>query len=223
MTAMPMLTRLFLTIALALASAALPAVGRAATTPALVLDADQQEIVKSINKRLNAIGSIQGDFVQIGPNGERSEGRVYIQRPGKMRFEYDKPHPILIVSDGDRVAVEDRKAQTTDQYPLDLTPLRLILGENINLGQDAEIVAVERNDNSLSVTLAEKSGRVPGQLNLLVDAETMDLVQWTVTDAQGLQTSVALYNMVEGKKAKPSLFYINENIFPEQRGSQNPR
>lgn len=178
---------------------------------------DREAAIDAIQAKLNSIGTMHGAFVQTGPNGEHSEGRVYIQRPGKMRFEYDEPNPMLIISDGRRVAVEDRKAKTTDQYPLRMTPLGLMLGENINLRQEANILSITVDPERVTIFMEDKDRKVPGQLTLVFAAGSYDLLQWSVRDAQGLVTSVALYDLVEGQKVSANLFYINENIFPEGR------
>ncbi|MGE0230240.1 MAG: outer-membrane lipoprotein carrier protein LolA [Flavobacteriaceae bacterium] len=187
---------------------------RSETTPEATPQ-DREAAITSIQRKLNSIRTMHGTFVQTGPDGSRSEGRVYIQRPGKMRFEYDLPHPMLIVSDGRRVAVEDRKAKTTDQYPLRLTPLGMMLKDNIDLREEANILAVDIGPETVSIFMEDKDTKIPGQLTLVFDANTYDLLQWSVRDAQGLVTSVALYDIVEGEQVSAKLFYINENIFPE--------
>ena len=176
---------------------------------------DREAAITAIQAKLNSIGSMHGTFVQTGPDGGRSEGRVYIQRPGKMRFEYDLPHPMLIIADGRRVAVENRKAKTTDQYPLRLTPLGMLLKENINLRDEANVLAVSIGPETVSIIMEDKDSKVPGQLTLVFAVGTYDLLEWSVRDAQGLVTSVALYDIVEGEQVSAKLFYINENIFPE--------
>ena len=181
---------------------------------AALLDEQQEAAVDAIIKRLNGLKRFWRTFIQTGPNGERSQGRVFMQRPGKLRFDYGTPHPMLIIANGRWVAVEDRKANTTDQYPVKLTPLRFLLADEINLREDAEITNVFTGPETVEIILREKSDKIPGQLSLLFNSQDYSLLQWTVTDAQGLNTSVALYDIEEGQKLSPRLFYIDLNIDP---------
>ena len=89
-----------------------------------------------------------GNFVQVGPDGSRVKGEFYIQKPGKVRFEYDPPSPIEIVADGQSVVVRDRKLATQDLYPLSQTPLRFLLSERIDLMRDTNVIGVRADESS---------------------------------------------------------------------------
>ncbi len=201
-----------MTIALlALAAAgvsSVPALAKAAPTP---LSPEQSAVLARVNGYFNDLVHLQGRFTQIGPNGEFSEGRFYIARPGKIRFEYEAPNPILIVADGFWVGIEDRKLKTTDKYPLSATPLSLLLDERVNLRDEATIIDAREEEGFLSITFEDNSGISPGQLTLIFGAEDLMLRQWVVLDAQGLRTEVSLFDQVAGSPIDPKLFWITDN------------
>src|SRR5579862_6821406 len=112
----------------------------------------QRNDLARVSHAMNAIRSMEGNFVQVGPEGQIDQGRFYIAKPGRMRFEYANPNPTLIVSDGRWVAVENRKLNTVDRYALWTTPLSLILGDDIDLRDHTEIVSVEHRGDQLLVS-----------------------------------------------------------------------
>lgn len=163
-----------------------------------------------VSAYLNAITSMQASFVQVGPNGELDQGMVYAKKPGRLRFEYAPPSPYLIVSDGTTIAVANSKLRTVDRYPLVENPLNLILRENIDLTKDSRIVAVERQAGTLRITAAEKSGPLKGQVTLIFANPATELRQWIITDAQGLQTMIALKNSKTQVNLPPDLFVLRD-------------
>ena len=163
-----------------------------------------------ISAYLNSISSLQASFVQVGPNGELDQGMVYARKPGRLRFEYAPPSPYLIVSDGVTIAVANSKLRTVDRYPLVENPLNIILRENIDLAKDPRVVSVERQAGTLRVTAAEKSGPLRGQVTLIFASPATELRQWIITDAQGLQTMIALKNTKTDVDLPASLFVLRD-------------
>ena len=159
-----------------------------------------------VSAYLNAISSLQASFVQVGPNGELDQGVIYARKPGRLRFEYAPPSPYLIVSDGVTIAVANSKLRTVDRYPLVDNPLNLILREGVDLSRDSRITAVERQPGMLRITATEKSGPMKGQVTLIFGHPATELRQWIITDAQGLQTMIALKNMKTNVELRPELF-----------------
>lgn len=157
-------------------------------------EADKAELDK-VSAYLNSIKTMQGAFIQIGPQGQADQGRFYIEKPGKMRFEYQPPNPVLIVSDGSTVFVKNSQLNTVDHYALADTPLNLILSNSIDLKRRSEIVGLEHQQGSLVVSARSRSSRAQGNITLVFAEPTLELRQWTVVDAQGLSTTVALRNV----------------------------
>jgi outer membrane lipoprotein-sorting protein len=173
-------------------------------------DANQKAQAAKVSSYLSSLQTLVGNFVQVGPDGSKTKGDFYIQKPGKVRFEYDAPSPIAIIADGSSVAVRDRKLATQDIYPLSQTPLRFLLSDRIDLLKDTNVVNVTADDLFISVTIEEKQALIgTSRLMLMIGAKDGQLKQWTVTDPQGYDTTVAVYNLDTSKKVDPGLFKID--------------
>ena len=121
-----------------------------------------------------------------------------------MRFEYDAPSPIELIADGQSVVVRDRKLATQDVYPLSQTPLRFLLADRIDLMKDTNVVAVYADDVFVTVVIEEKNTLVgTSRLMMMFGAKDMQLKQWTVTDPQGYDTTVAVYNLDTTQRPDP--------------------
>jgi outer membrane lipoprotein-sorting protein len=176
-------------------------------------DANQRALLEKISNYLSGVQTLVGNFVQVGPDGKRVEGTLYLQKPGKVRFEYKPPSPIDIIADGSSVVVNDRSLETHDFYPLSQTPLRYLLADHIDLLRDTDVISVSADDTFISVIIEETKIAIgTSRLLIMFDAKTLLLKQWTVTDPQGLDTTVAVYNLDTSKKPDPNLFVIN---YPE--------
>ncbi len=175
-------------------------------------DAGQQEVLANISASLASFRTMEGQFIQFGPHGEQSEGIFYIQRPGRIRFHYKPPVRLDVISDGRTVAVRDMRAMTQDLYPLSKTPLRYLLAENIDLTSDRLVRQVRQERDLIAVVIVERTAFSDGKLTLVFDPKTYELKQWIVTDAQGLNTSVAIYNVTTGKAQDPKLFHITYDL-----------
>lgn len=196
-----------LALVCALSATSLIAAGPDAAKAAL--NDEQRATLSDISRYFSDIRTMQGEFVQFGPNGERAEGKFFLARPGRIRFHYAPPARVDIIADGTSVSIKDRKLATQDIWPLNKTPLRFLLAERINLTSDANVTSVSVEPDLVTVTITEDTTFVQGKLTLIFDAESRELKQWTVTDAQGLDTSVAIYNVEIGKPTNPKLFVID--------------
>ena len=182
-------------------------------------DANQRAQVAKISTYLSSLSTLVGNFVQVAPNGQRTTGEFYMQKPGNVRFAYDPPSPIDVVSDGSSMVVRDRKLATQDVYPLSQTPLRYLLSDRIDLMKDTNVVAVTSDDVFVTVTIEEKQALIgTSRLMLMVGAKDFQLKQWTVTDPQGYDTTVAVYNLNTQAKPDPDLFKIDFTRYDQGRG-----
>ena len=183
---------------------------KGASAKATAFDAKQRALLEKISGYLSGVQTLVGSFVQVGPDGRRVEGSFYIQKPGKVRFAYNPPSPIEIIADGSAVVVRDRSLDTQDFYPLSQTPLRYLLADHIDLLRDTDVVSVSADDTFITVVIEETKLVVgTNRLMIMFDAKNLQLKQWTVTDPQGLDTTVAVYNLDSGRKPDPNLFVIN--------------
>ena len=200
-------------------------VGPAATTspgaaprPTGGFDATQRALVDRVSGYLSGLQTLVGDFVQVGPDGQRTEGQFFIQKPGKVRFEYNPPSPVDVVADGHSVVVRDRKLDTQQLFSLSQTPLRFLLSDRIDLLRDTNLISVSADDTFVTVVIEETQTLIgTSRLMLMVGAKDFQLRQWTVTDPQGFDTTVAVYNLDTTKKLDPNLFKITYSDRPDPR------
>jgi outer membrane lipoprotein-sorting protein len=170
-----------------------------------------------IDASMNATFSFQGDFRQVAPNGAVSKGKIWLQRPGKVRFEYDAPSPLLIVSNGVTLVQNDRQLETFDRVPLSATPLNYFLKENINLAEDTEVTALQKLPGQWIVTARDGSGQQEGAITLVFDSETLALQTWIIADDFGGATRVSLSNLQYNGRIDPRKFVLREDSRRERR------
>ena len=176
---------------------------------------DAKTIAK-ISKHFSSVPTMMGEFVQFGPDGEQTGGRFFIKRPGKVRFDYTKPSPILVKADGRTVGVHNRKLKTWDFFPLSKTPLRLLLADRINVN-DKSIKSVKTEDDLTTVVLGNKSIFGNSKITLMFDPKSFDLRQWTITDNQGKDTTVMIFNVQRNIDLNRRLFHIDKMGILERR------
>ncbi len=194
------------------ASAARP--GPAAPVAVTPVQQDQDragpDVLQKVSEYWNRVQVLAGNFVQVDPDGSRKTGDFYMQKPGRVRFEYDAPVPLELISNGQSVAVRDRKLNTQDITPLSQTPLRFLLAETTDLARDPHVVGAYQDTLYVTVVMEEKVPMLGTyRLMLLFDAKTYALKQWIVTDPQGYDTSVAVSNLNYNARPDPKLFVIN--------------
>jgi outer membrane lipoprotein-sorting protein len=173
--------------------------------------------LKDISAYLNSLTTADTDFTQVNADGSVSTGKLFIQRPGRARFEYAPPDKSLVLASGGQVAIFDAKSnQAPEQYPLKRTPLNLILASNIDLAQAKMVVAHSEDKNATKVVAQDPQHPEYGTIALVFTANPMALRQWVITDDLGQQTTVILGEMHKGANYKPSTFSID--IESKKRG-----
>lgn len=168
------------------------------------------EAVERLNAYFNGFSTLQGDFIQFAADGRRFEGKLYIQRPGKMRFEYRPPVTMEVIADGTSVAIRDRKLATQDLYSIGQTPLKFLLKEQMNLEKDSIVTGVSTKGDILSLKLEDRSTLGgTSKITLNFDLAANALRQWVVIDPQGYETSVSVYNLDTQRRPDQKNFVIN--------------
>jgi outer membrane lipoprotein-sorting protein len=201
-----------LVLAQATPSMAAPAQQRPSAAASRFSAADLAQL-KRVSAYLNTMKNVQGRFLQISASGASDQGTFYLKKPGRVRFEYQQPNTNLVIADGSTVAVENSALKTTDRYPLANSPLRLLLGDNIDLTNDSRISAIKMEQGALSVTARENSGPAQGSITLtFADAGTsgLELRQWEVLDGQGARTAVIISEMRQVAEIPARLFVIQD-------------
>ena len=171
---------------------------------------DRNAIIDRVAKALTDTKTAQGRFTQVDPQGSPSSGLFYIDRPGKVRFEYSSPEPMFIVSDGATVSIEEPKRNAYDAIPLASTPLHLFLRSNIDLRKDGSVTDVTSSNGFHFVTLVDKSGEAEGKMILQFRATDFALIGWRQVDGTGAETKVQLMDIKQNVPLKASLFVVRD-------------
>lgn len=167
---------------------------------------------------LNALTTVETDFTQINSDGSISTGKIFIERPGRVRFEYAPPDRSLVISEAQTVAIFDAKSnQGPEIYPLQRTPLNLILAEDIDLGLADMVIGHVEDGPSTRVLAQDPEYPEYGSIELVFTADPLELRQWVIIDDLGTATTVILGEMIKGEKHEPGIFDIDAET--ERRGN----
>ncbi len=184
-----------------------PRLEAAAQMPATELSATDKTDIRRIEAYLNKLTTVQARFLQISSNGTQAEGDLYISRPGRMRIQYDPPSPVFIVADGSWLIYVDKELDQVSYVPLESTPAGILLDAKISLlGGDFTITHFENVANVIRITLYKTDDPGKGILTLVFSDRPLTLKKWTITDAQGIFTSVSLIGSRFGISLDGNLF-----------------
>jgi outer membrane lipoprotein-sorting protein len=187
-----MMPRTLAAVAAALLLALSAAPADAAPVAATSLSPQDQADLHRIEAYLDGLKTLTARFEQTSEDGAGAAGKVWLSRPGRMRFEYAPPQKLTIVSNGDYVAVDDQELKQVQFYPVESTPAWFLLREGIKLSGDVTVSGFERGPKTLRVTCVETKDPKSGSITLVFSDEPLTLRQWSVLDAQGRTTNVAL-------------------------------
>jgi len=164
-----------------------------------------------LSRYLNSLTTVQAAFTQVNADGTIATGTIKISRPGKVRFEYAPPDKSLVLADGQQVAIFDPKSnQPPEVYPLNRTPLSVILAPNVNLGQAKMVVAHREDGPATKVTAQDPQHPEYGKIEMVFTANPTELRQWVITDDSGSQTTMILGELNKGVRLSARQFDINE-------------
>ncbi|MFA8442050.1 outer membrane lipoprotein carrier protein LolA [Yoonia sp.] len=169
----------------------------------------QQLSLSQISSYLNQLQTVQGGFTQINADGTISTGQIYIKRPGRIRFEYNAPSESLVLASGGQLAIFDARSNTgPERYPLNQTPLSIILRENVDLSRENMVTNVVSDGTTTTVTAQDPDNPNYGSIQLVFTANPVELRQWIVTDDLGTETTVILNDLISGSVIRDILFNI---------------
>ncbi|MER9684544.1 outer membrane lipoprotein carrier protein LolA [Mesorhizobium sp. M0139] len=163
---------------------------------------------QKIADHFSSVKSMSGEFVQFGPNNQQTGGKFFLERPGKIRFNYDGKSNFRVISDGKSVVILNKRLKTSDLYPLSKTPLKLLLDTKIDLS-GGRVKSIKEESDLTTIQLADKSVFGNSKITMMFDPKSYDLRQWTITDAQGKDTTVMIYNTKEGVSFPADTFAID--------------
>ncbi len=171
--------------------------------------AAQQLSLGEVSTYLNGLQTAQGGFTQINADGTLSTGQIYIKRPGRIRFEYNAPDNSLVMAGGGQVAIFDPRSNNgPDRYPLNQTPLKIILERNVNLGQARMVTGHTSDGTTTTITAQDPDNPQYGNIQMVFTGSPVELRQWIVTDDVGSQTTVILNDMTRGGSISDIKFSI---------------
>lgn len=188
---------------------ALPA--HAAPKALALTDRDRADIAR-VEAYLNTLHTLKAHFLQVAPDGSTAEGSAWMDRPGKMRFQYAPPSPLLLVAGHGLFFFHDSSLNQTTNLPLSATPLGLLLTDHLKLSGDVTVTAITRLPGQLQIDLVRTSSPDEGSLELVFADNPLALRQWSVFDARGQETRVTLFNVEFGGKFDPDLFVFVPGI-----------
>lgn len=170
-------------------------------------DAASVAAAQNIADHFSSVKTITGEFVQFGPKGDQTGGTFYIERPGKIRFNYENS-PVRVIADGESVVINNRKLDTWDLYSLSKTPLNLLLADKIDLSS-GRLQGIRQEPDATTIILGDKSIFGDSKITMMFDPATYELKQWTITDAQKLDTTVMVFNIRTGVRYTDDMFKID--------------
>jgi outer membrane lipoprotein-sorting protein len=178
----------------------------------------QMELIKKVTTYFNEMSEIKGLFVQTSADNKRMRGKFYVKRPGRFRFDYNLPSRLVILSDGQYMAIQDLDMKTDDRVELDRTPFRVLLRKDVDLLRDAQILEVQEVDDVVVLALQDRNPDNAGRIKLFLQKKSgLELKEWITTDAQGLDTRVELTEVNKAEGLNPELFKPANMIFQKQQ------
>lgn len=188
------------------------------TIAGIALEPRQIETVNKVSLYFNNLENLRGTFVQTTSDNKRMRGTFFVKRPGRLRFEYNRPSRQLIVSDGTMLAIQDLEVHTDDRIALEQTPFRLLLRKDVDLLRDASIVEVQEADDLIILAMQDKSPDAPGQIRLfLTKGPELELREWVTTDSQGTDTRVEVANLARPDDLDLELFRVISPTLRKQK------
>jgi outer membrane lipoprotein-sorting protein len=200
---------------LALPLLLLPLAARAETVRAAALTPQDHTDLDRIATYLDGLRTLKARFLQVAPNGGTSEGIAWMERPGRMRFQYDPPTPLLLVAGHGLFVYYDRELKQTSNIPLGSTPLGLLLSDHVTFSGDVTVTGISRLPGQIQVTMVRTASPGDGSLTLVLADQPLALRQWMVVDAQGQETRVSLFNVELGGTFDQDMFtFIDPHFLP---------
>lgn len=194
-------------VVLPLVTAAAP---MSATGPKPVSTAEQTDRRDAIAAYLEAIQSMKSAFIQEGPDGTMTEGEMNLKRPGKLRFDYGKDSPLLLVSDGKILSFVDYDVKQVTRWPVNDTPLGILVSSKVDLTKNLTITSMTEGNGLLRVTVKDKKRPDEGFITLVFNANPLELLTWEVTDQQGLKTRVTLISPQKNVEIADTVFKFKD-------------
>lgn len=177
---------------------------------------EQVKAINAVDAYFKDLDNVKGRFVQYSAKNKRMKGKYYIKKPGRFRFDYNRPSRMVIISDGRRLVIQDHDLNTEDQIALKKTPFRVLVRKNVNILRDAKIKFLKESDDQIVIELLDKNPKIAGGIKLFFEKKPeLRLKEWITTDVQGLKTRIELVSLEKVKKLSSKLFKVKTVMLPK--------
>lgn len=183
----------------------------------------QDDILRRIERYLNDVQSMTAGFIQEAPDGVVTEGKLSLERPGKLRFEYDGDIPLLVVADGSTLTFVDYDVKQVTRWPIGETPLGILVARQIDLRSDLKTTVTRGTDKLIRVKVVDPKRADQGFMTLIFEDRPLALRAWEVTDPQGFETRVTIINPVYNTDIADALFTYKDPRNMPFTGRRGPR
>ena len=190
----------------------LPLAGTVAPAAARLTAEDRADLGR-IQVKVNSFRTLSTRFRQISPRGQVSKGDIYIQRPGKLRIQFDNRRLLILTSRLWLIVIQGKRGKP-QHFPLNSTPAGILVRNQVSFTGDIRVTQLQRTDDRILVTIVRRGKERQGRMTLIFERESLDLTGWTIVDSQGLLTRVLLSETKLDLPLKPSLFAV-----PQGRGA----
>ncbi|MGE4218714.1 MAG: outer membrane lipoprotein carrier protein LolA, partial [Alphaproteobacteria bacterium] len=167
---------------------------------------EQQAAIRQVEAYLQNLKTLESRFVQNNPDGTTSQGKMYLRRPGYLRFEYDPPVPVLLISNGLWLIHVDHELKSSNYLPLNQTPAYFLVRENMSLSDGLTVTGVQMTPGAIRVRVIEQDEPEVGTVILTFSERPFELRQWQIVDAIGKTVHITLVNPKFGAKIDPTIF-----------------
>lgn len=157
---------------------------------------------------LNSIRALTARFEQVASDGTITRGTVWLLRPGRMRFEYDPPSPLLLVANHGEIVFRDSELKQLSRIPLSRTPLSILLDDQVSFSGRVTVTDIQRLPHEIQISVVQTYNQGEGLLAIVFDDQPLRLRQWTVVDAQHRTTTVRLFDVRIGGRFEEGLFAL---------------
>ena len=176
---------------------------------------EKKSDLQRIEIYLNEMKTLRAEFLQVSSNGAVATGKLLMQRPGKIRFEYDPPSPIMLISDGYFLRYIDKDLEQVTHIWLEDTPIGFLLDDNLKLSGGITVTKFKKNANLLTITIAKSKKPEKGTVSIIFSDKPLALEKWVIKDAQGITTTITLNNRERPLKIDPRLFELTDETKKE--------
>ena len=175
-----------------------------------ILALERKQIINKVENYFKNLDTLEADFIQVGPSGKVSEGKFFLDLPGKVRFDYKKPNNILITCQGYWLTIQDRKLKQTNNIPVNKTPLNFLLKKNFKLNNENIKFNILKDLGLINLIIEDTKNNKGTKLIMQFSETPFNLKKWIIRDPLDNETSVLIQNLQIGNEISYLLFFPDD-------------